>query len=91
MENIKASNLNEGSSMNKLKDPIAEIGLSEMSHSAGRKLGTMTSNFTNSANEYVKNGRNYVVENPGKGVAIAAATGLVVGGLVTYALSRRHQ
>ncbi len=91
MENTKAANINEPLQLNRAKDPKTETALSEMSQNAGKKLATVTTNLANSTNEYVKNGRKYVVENPAKGVAIAAATGLVVGGLVTYALSRRHQ
>ncbi len=91
MENIKAANTLDTTHLNRVKEPKAETALIEMSHDAGKKIGNMTNRFANSASEYVKNGRSYVVENPGKGVAIAAATGLVVGGLVTYALSKRHQ
>jgi ElaB/YqjD/DUF883 family membrane-anchored ribosome-binding protein len=60
-----------------------------MSHNAGKKIGEMTSNFAHSSSEYVKSGRDFVVHNPAKGVAIAAATGAVVGSLITLAMRRR--
>ncbi len=74
--------------------------LSKFSNDAGKKIGTMASDFADSASSYVADfadtasnriamGRNYVKENPATGIAIAAATGLVVGSLLTIALRRK--
>jgi ElaB/YqjD/DUF883 family membrane-anchored ribosome-binding protein len=72
------------------KNEESEVSIKEFSHQTGKRLGTMTNNFTHSANEYVKSGREYVAENPAKGVAMAAATGAVVGSIITWAMSKRH-
>ncbi len=41
------------------------------------------------SHEAIETSRDYIEENPGKSVAIAAAAGLVVGSLLTLALRRR--
>lgn len=64
--------------------------IERITHDAGEKISTMTSKFANSAAVYVKNGEEYVQENPKKGVAIAAAAGLLAGSVLTLALRRRH-
>ena len=63
--------------------------LDESAHGAGQKLGAMASDVARSATEYVKNTREYVQENPIKGVAYAAAAGALAGSLLTFALRRR--
>ena len=73
---------------NKNIDP--ESSLEKFSHNAGKKLGDMTSNIANSTTEYVKHGREYVTENPVKGVAIAAVAGAMVGSLLTLSMRRRQ-
>lgn len=91
MESLKNANTgNIIGTPNLLKNKDTEVSFEEMSNKAGRKLGTMTSSLANSANEYVKSSREFVVENPVKGVAIAAATGALVGSLITLAVRKRH-
>jgi ElaB/YqjD/DUF883 family membrane-anchored ribosome-binding protein len=73
----------------KSKIQVAEKQFEKMSHDAGAKVGAMATNLADSANEYVETGRDYVKHNPGRSVAIAAATGLVVGSLITLAMRRK--
>ena len=44
-----------------------------------------------SAAESLKTGRAYVKDNPIKGVAVAAAAGLVAGGLLTVLFRKSHK
>jgi ElaB/YqjD/DUF883 family membrane-anchored ribosome-binding protein len=67
----------------------AEGALDRISHDAGEKIGAMASQISDSATEYVESGRKFVKENPEKGVAIAAAVGAVVGGLLALSLRRK--
>lgn len=61
-----------------------------LSHSIGERAGTAVAKFQDSASEYYNTSRGYVIENPVKGVAIAAATGLVCGTLLTLAMRSRR-
>lgn len=56
---------------------------------SGEKIGAMASSLVDSTSSYIKSGREYVSENPAKGVAAAAVAGLVVGSLLTWAMRRR--
>lgn len=88
-----SENLNQTEPSNfdvKNKSIPQEGHLEKLSHDAGKKMGAMTSDFTNKASDYVKTGRDYVKEHPTTGVAIAAAAGLVAGSLLTIALKRKH-
>ncbi|MGZ3690047.1 MAG: glycine zipper domain-containing protein [Pseudobdellovibrio sp.] len=67
----------------------AESALDRISHDAGEKIGSMASQFSDSASEYVQTGRRYVKENPLQSLAIAAAVGAAVGGLVSISMRRR--
>jgi len=67
----------------------AEGALDRLSHDAGERLGSMASQISDSASEYVESGRKFVKENPERGVAIAAAVGAVVGGLLALSLRRK--
>ncbi len=58
--------------------------------SAGESIGAMGSNIANSTTKYLNTGRDYVKENPAKGVAIAAAAGAVVGSLLVFSMRRKH-
>lgn len=55
--------------------------LEDISHTVGERAGEMASQV----GDYYKTSTKYVKENPVKGVAIAAATGVVVGSLLTMA------
>lgn len=86
-------NLNTKSEASRIfKNPPAfsDMSLENRAHQVGEKLGNAVSNFANTSTNYLKSGRAYVADNPSKGVAIAAATGLVVGSLLTIALRRRN-
>ena len=67
----------------------AEGALDRISHDAGEKIGSMASQFRDSADEYVKTGRKYVADNPLQSVAVAAAVGAAVGGLISLSMRRR--
>lgn len=67
-----------------------EKNLEKASHEAGQKAGMMASKFADTATDYVSRSQTYVKANPTKGVAIAAAAGLVAGSLLTMALRRRQ-
>ena len=58
----------------------------KMAHMIGNKMNRMAS----TASEYAKNGREYVSDNPVKGVAFAAVTGAVVGSILTMAMRKRN-
>lgn len=68
----------------------AEKGLEKMARDVGQNVGAMAMDLEQTATKYLKTGRDYVQENPAKSVAIAAAAGLVAGGLLTLAMTRRN-
>lgn len=63
--------------------------LEKMAQSAGERVGAMASELANTTADTMKSSREYVKENPVKGVAIAAAAGLVAGSLLTMAMRSR--
>jgi ElaB/YqjD/DUF883 family membrane-anchored ribosome-binding protein len=80
--------------MNKLNGAMSgfvkvENEISKMANDTGKKIGAMASDFAQSANQRIESGREYVEENPLKGVAIAAAAGAIVGSLLTIALRKK--
>jgi ElaB/YqjD/DUF883 family membrane-anchored ribosome-binding protein len=66
-----------------------ESHLEKLAHNAGDKIGTMASNLANSTASSMKSSREFVKHNPVKGVAIAAAAGLVMGSLLTLIMRSR--
>lgn len=72
------------------KVPPVSNSLEKISHSAGETIGEFTANIASATQDYANAGRDYVRKNPVKGAAIAAASGLVLGGLLTMALRRKH-
>lgn len=64
--------------------------LENMSQAIGEKAGSAVARFSGSANEYYKTSREFVQENPVKGIAIAAAAGIVVGSLLSMSMRRRQ-
>lgn len=68
-----------------------EASFEKMTHDLGQKTGAMVSSISDSASEYVKTGRDYVKEHPGRSVAIAAAAGVVAGSLLTLISRRRRE
>jgi ElaB/YqjD/DUF883 family membrane-anchored ribosome-binding protein len=67
-----------------------EKQLEKAARDTGKQVGNFASDLVNKTSGYVKTSRDYVKENPGKGVAAAAATGLVLGSLLTLILIRRN-
>ena len=63
--------------------------IEKFAQSAGERVGEMASNLANSTADTMRSSREYVAENPVKGVAIAAAAGLVAGSLLTLAIRSR--
>lgn len=61
----------------------------KMTKSAGERVGAMASDLATSTADSLKSSRDYVKENPLKGVAIAASAGLVAGSLLTMAMRSR--
>ncbi len=57
--------------------------LEKMAYDSGEKIGAAASNFATIAMDSVASSRDYVKENPYKGVAIAMATGMVVGSFLS--------
>ncbi len=61
---------------------------------AKNKVGAMASDLADTTTELYSSGRDYVKENPVKGMAIAAAVGAVAGSILTFALrgksSKKH-
>lgn len=91
MANLTNENSSKSNSASKdFLSKIASSGnhLDKLAHSAGEKAGSMTAELVNSATTTVKSGREYVQENPIKGVAIAAAAGVVAGSLLTMIMRR---
>ncbi len=61
----------------------------KMANSIGNKVGSAASTFAHRASDHVKNSREYVSHNPAKGVMIAAAAGVAIGGLMAIAMRRK--
>jgi ElaB/YqjD/DUF883 family membrane-anchored ribosome-binding protein len=93
MANVTTETFNklEKSAQN-LKDRVStgEEQLTQMTYDAGKKVGAIASDFANSTMDYAKTGRDYVKENPAKGLAIAAGVGILAGSLLTIVMRRRH-
>lgn len=62
--------------------------LEKIAHNAGEKAGELTADFASTARKSIASSREYVQANPIRGVAIAAATGVVVGSLLTMIMRR---
>lgn len=53
---------------------------------AGERIGAMASSVSHQASNYLNDGRDYVKSNPAQSIAIAAASGLAIGSLLTMIL-----
>lgn len=67
----------------------ADSKLEQLSRSAGEQVGSIAAELIRSTTSSVKSGREYVKENPISSLALAAAAGLVLGGLLVLAVSSR--
>jgi ElaB/YqjD/DUF883 family membrane-anchored ribosome-binding protein len=94
MANLMAETTSKASGENsEFKNKIlnSEHQLEKLAQNAGERVGAMASDFANTTADKMKSSREYVKENPVKCVAIATATGLVVGSLLTIVMrSRKH-
>ena len=63
--------------------------LEKFSHVAGERVGELASSVSEGAVEYVESSRSYIRKNPIKATAIAAATGLAAGFLLTMITRRK--
>ena len=59
-------------------------------YSVGEHLGSLTNQVSDKSSLYLEQSRQYVRENPVKGVVIAAATGGALGLIVGSLLKRNH-
>lgn len=64
--------------------------LERFAQNTGEKVGSMASEFANSTADSVKASREYVQENPMKGMAVAIGAGLVAGSLLTILMRGRR-
>lgn len=60
--------------------------LEELAHETGQTIGSMANDLVKRSSSSLAAGRNYVKNNPAKGVAWAASAGALLGSLVTMAL-----
>lgn len=67
----------------------AKSTIEHLSHNIGEQASSAVTKAQEAATEYYNDSRKYVVENPVKGVAIAAAAGLIFGGLLSMAWRKR--
>lgn len=67
----------------KSKLPNGEHQLESFAQNAGERVGAMANGLAVSAADSMRVSREYVKSNPVKGVAIAAAVGVVTGSLLT--------
>jgi ElaB/YqjD/DUF883 family membrane-anchored ribosome-binding protein len=63
--------------------------IEKVSHDAGKKVGEFANDVSHLSADYVKSGKAYVKTHPITGVSIAAGAGVMIGSLMTMALSRR--
>lgn len=61
-----------------------------LAETVGEKAGDYSAQTMDQAKEFYKNSRDYVENNPEKSLAIAAAVGVILGGLLTATMMRRH-
>lgn len=59
-------------------------------HNLGERVGSALSDFSTGAEDYMDYTRSYVKSNPLQSILIAAATGVVVGSVLTMASRSRN-
>lgn len=65
-------------------------GVEKFSRNIGNDIGSAVNSVSRKASGYVRTTRDYVEENPLQSVAIATATGIAVGSLLTMALRKKQ-
>lgn len=69
--------------------PLNSQNLESEATKAVENMKSKVSDFATSAKESYKTNRQYVIDNPGIGMAVAATTGMVVGSLLTMMMRGR--
>lgn len=93
MENLKTdvSNKANGATAefrNKIKS--SEHQLEKLAKNAGEVVDAMASDIVSTSTDIMKSSREFIKENPVKGVAIAGLAGLMMGSLLTMAMRSRR-
>jgi ElaB/YqjD/DUF883 family membrane-anchored ribosome-binding protein len=68
-----------------------EKSIGRILHNAGEKVEDVATKIVNSTTKTLRNSREYIEENPGKGVAIAVSVGFITGSLLTAFMSRNKK
>ena len=86
-ENSKTAN---GADHQFINSPQVSMGdVEKLTHDVGERLGAIGSKISDSSAEYLKSGRDYVKENPVKGLAYAASAGAIFGAIMTLLMRRK--
>lgn len=64
--------------------------IEKITHEVSSKMSSMADDISETATDYMANTRSYVKENPLQSIAIAAASGLAVGTLLSVISKRKH-
>ncbi len=80
-QNLSSSNTMSSDSKNKMNS--APSKMVSVAHRIEDKISDQASHLVEKAQGYLSESRHYVQENPVKSVAIAAASGLALGGLIS--------
>jgi ElaB/YqjD/DUF883 family membrane-anchored ribosome-binding protein len=73
------------------KGQSIESMLGDVANTVGKSLGSAASDASEAASKSIKASRDYVLENPGKGLGIAAAAGFLIGTIFTMATRSSHK
>lgn len=73
----------------KNKAVSVENQFENLTFKTGEAAGTIASNLVSAAGRNVKKSREYVIENPMAGIAMAAAAGLVTGSIITMLMRKK--
>lgn len=92
MENLSSENARPASSIShdpKNKLSAAQSKMMSAAHRVEEKIADEASHVVERASHYLSASRQYVKENPAKSVAVAAVSGLALGGLISAILRKR--
>lgn len=92
MANLTSEKVNQANPIPKdLKSKLdsTQSKIESFAHRTEEKISDQAAQIAEQASHYVAASRQYVEENPVKSLAIAAATGLAAGGIVSVILRRK--